>query len=376
MQRLRHPGFAVALAVAVLTPTIMKVLAEGCPAICPGGGVPIGISTAMTGPAAPQGQEVAASTGAAVNEINSAGGLIGVQVQGNLADDRCDPQHGMQIAQDFISHDVKFVVGPICTPPALASAEIYARGGVLQILPFTTVVDLTRRGYSNLFRLAGNDDQEIEATVRHMTREQREGRTLAIVRDDTGYGRTLADSLSKAFPNALRQSAPSSEMEALSVWLSANQVQLVYAALSPEATVRLSTMLRTRGERTTVMSGSYLLSATGAGHPTEGTIVIAPAGTLGVRGTAEYERAVEALGRVNATPDRVTLAGYTTIQVWAEAVRRANGGALGGVERALQSEPFNSAIGPIAFDERGDRRNLRYSVFRYSDGQFREYSLQ
>ena len=136
----------------------------------------------------------------------------------------------------------------------------------------------------------------------------------------------------------------------------------------------LSTVLREKGVGATLVSGARLLSAPAAraGNALEGAVAVAPSGSLGAEGTPEYDRAVGALKAADAPPDMVSLAGYAAIEAWAEAVRRADGGALAGVIRALREKPFATAIGPIAFDARGDRSGPRFTLFRWSDGRFRE----
>jgi branched-chain amino acid transport system substrate-binding protein len=365
---------AAALAVAALTPMAVKVLAEGCPAICPGGRVAIGISTAMTGPFAPFGQQMAAGARAAVAEINRAGGLLKVPVDAIVADDKCDPQTAASIASE-LGGKFGFVAGPACTGPALASAPVYAERGVLQIVPLATATELTRRGLANLFRLAPNDEQEVAAVAQFLSSADNQRRKVAIVQDATVYGQAVADGLAKALPMAARErvsSAQGDELQSLAARLLNEQVQLVYAAVSTDAAVRLSRVLRDKGVGASFVSGARLLSAAGAGNVLEGAVAVAPRGSLGAEGTPEYERAVGALKTVDATPNTVSLAGYAAIEVWAEAVRRADGGALAGVVQALRDKPLASAIGPIAFDARGDRSDPRFTLFRWSDGRFRE----
>jgi branched-chain amino acid transport system substrate-binding protein len=56
------------------------------------------------------------------------------------------------------------------------------------------------------------------------------------------------------------------------------------------------------------------------------------------------------------------------VQTWAEAVRRAGSGDPKAVVAALRSGTFKTAVGNVAFDSKGDRRDIRYSILTWKDG--------
>ena len=53
-------------------------------------------------------------------------------------------------------------------------------------------------------------------------------------------------------------------------------------------------------------------------------------------------------------PEGYTLYGYGAVQAWAQAVRRANSVDLEDVINILRTETFDTVLGKIGFDEKGD----------------------
>ena len=74
------------------------------------------------------------------------------------------------------------------------------------------------------------------------------------------------------------------------------------------------------------------------------------------------------LKKADVVPDIVTASHFAAVQVWAEAVRRAGSGDPKKVIAALRSGEFYTAVGPVAFDEKGDRRDIQYSFLTWKDG--------
>ena len=98
----------------------------------------------------------------------------------------------------------------------------------------------------------------------------------------------------------------------------------------------------------------------------DGIHVIAPIRSLT---DPEFRKAVESARQADVTPDLVALYSYAAVQTWAEGVRRAGGGDPKKVIEALRSGEFETAVGKVAFDARGDRRNLAFSVLTWQTGR-------
>ena len=60
------------------------------------------------------------------------------------------------------------------------------------------------------------------------------------------------------------------------------------------------------------------------------------------------------------------------MEVYAEAVRKAGSTALDKLLPVLHATTFQTVVGPIAFDGKGDVRDPKYSVYLYKDGKYGE----
>jgi hypothetical protein len=101
----------------------------------------------------------------------------------------------------------------------------------------------------------------------------------------------------------------------------------------------------------------------------EGIVVIAPLQSLN---DPEIVRATDVLRKADVVPDLVALYSYAAVQVFAEAVRRAGGGESRKIVEVLRSGEFSTAVGRVAFDDKGDRRDLHYSVLTWEGGRLLE----
>ncbi len=89
----------------------------------------IGIMVPTTGSEATAGKDMENSIKLAVNEINKAGGVLGMNVVTITGDDGCDPQMATSAASKLVSSDVVGVVGGYCSGATLPTLKIYGDAG-------------------------------------------------------------------------------------------------------------------------------------------------------------------------------------------------------------------------------------------------------
>jgi branched-chain amino acid transport system substrate-binding protein len=88
-----------------------------------------------------------------------------------------------------------------------------------------------------------------------------------------------------------------------------------------------------------------------AGQGVEGTFMAAAADARANPGAAEVVTRFRAHGY---DPVGFTLYAYAAVQVWARAVEEAGSLDLAAVVRAMHGNRFDTVLGQIGFDERGD----------------------
>ena len=359
---------------------IVAAIASPASAESPGQ-MPLGFAGPLTGDAAAFGRSTLKAVEIAVRELNAAGGLgaagglIGTTVKLVVGDDRCDAGMASSVAKRHVEQDkISYVIGPSCPAVAMDAGPIYAKAGVIQFVPTVTAVELTQRFPDNIARMVANDGQEAQAIASHLARDHK-GKKLTIVHGNLFYRRTIAELVGAALSSeqkALARFEPLSDVvglyERLADKLQRDPPDVIYLALDSEQVVPFVGKLRQRGVKSRLIGGQHLLSQ-GFWHIARGTAegidVIAPIDALG---NPNFGKAVDLLRQADVIPDIVTLSNFAAVQTWAQAVQRADGDPKK-VIAALRSGVFETAVGRVAFDQKGDRRDIQYTVLTWQGGR-------
>src|SRR3954447_24844952 len=151
----------------------------------------------MTGNYAAFGQQMKNGAQQAVDDLNKAGGVLGQQIQLEVGDDACDPRQAVSVANQMASRKVVFVAGHYCSGSSIPASKVYAEEGVLQISPASTNPKFTDDGSWNTFRVCGRDDQQGQVAGKYLA-DHFKGKKIAILNDNSAYGKGLADETKKA----------------------------------------------------------------------------------------------------------------------------------------------------------------------------------
>lgn len=146
----------------------------------------------ITGAQAETGQDMINGIRLAVAEKNAAGGVLGKKVELVVFDDAADPKEAVSVARKIESDPtIMGVVGHMNSGTTKPASPIYHAAGIPLVMPVPTNPEITRQGFSNLFRIPPTDlDQGAE--VARYAIERLGHRRFAIVHDSTAYGQPLA----------------------------------------------------------------------------------------------------------------------------------------------------------------------------------------
>jgi branched-chain amino acid transport system substrate-binding protein len=348
-----------------------------CPPQCATGRISLGISAPVSGPAAAFGRQAVKPAEIAIRELNAGGGIMGTPVELAVGDDRCDPGHAATVARQHVEVDkIGVVVGPICPAAAAATTSAYSAAGVIQLLPTVPSSEARRQNTDRMFRTAVSDEQEARALGAYLSREQR-GKKISIVYTDAFYRRAIAEMVNASLLDDMKagvQFEPltnaSGMYDRLVDRLRRNPPDVIYLALDNDMVREFAGRLRKQGVKSLLVGGQRLLSralVSAAGEAVEGIRVIAP---VGPPGNPELRKAVDLLKQADVQPDLVAINTYAAIQLWAEAVRRAGNGNRARVAETLRSGEFQTAVGPIAFDQEGARRDIAFATLTWQGGRW------
>jgi branched-chain amino acid transport system substrate-binding protein len=69
-------------------------------------------------------------------------------------------------------------------------------------------------------------------------------------------------------------------------------------------------------------------------------------------------------------PIGFTLYTYAAVKIWADAANAAGSTNVDAVAKALRSRRFDTAVGPISFDEKGDINEPDFDWYEWSNGRY------
>jgi len=335
----------------------------------------VGVAGPMTGPDAALGEQVRRGALKAIDDLNAKGGLLGQKLVGQVGDDVCDPKQAVSVANDLVAKKVVVVIGHVCSSSSIPASNVYADANIVQISPSSTNPKFTDRGLANVFRVCGRDDSQGPTAADYVAANYK-GKVVAVVDDKQTYGQGLA----VAFKGAIEAkgvkvglyeeiNAGEKDYSALITKLKAANVEvLYYGGYYAEAGLILR-QAKDQGLKMTMVGGDGLATAefwTIAGDAGAGTLM-----TFGPDPKLDPANAdlVKYFESQNYPPEAYTLYAYAAVQAWADAVTKAGSTDAAKVEAALRSNTFQTALGTLGFNAKGDLTNPGFVMYVWKDGK-------
>lgn len=330
----------------------------------------------MTGPYAVFGKQMRDGAVQAVADLNAAGGILGQQVELKIGDDACDPKQAVAVANQFAGDGVVFVAGHFCSGSSIPASDVYDEEGMLQISPASTNPQLTEAGKPLVFRTCGRDDQQ-GIVAGNFIADNFADKKVAIVHDKQAYSKGLADETKKQLnergieetiydtvtPGEKDYSALVSKLKEAGIEI------LYYGGYHTEAGLIVRQM-RDQGMDTTLISGDALVTDeywSITGPLGEGTLMTF---SPDPRKNPVAQPVVEKFREKGIEPEGYTLYTYGAIQAWAQAAEKAGTVEPEAIAEVLKSEQFDTVLGMIGFDEKGDVTAPGYVFYEWSDGTY------
>jgi branched-chain amino acid transport system substrate-binding protein len=336
----------------------------------------IGVAGPLTGRLAWFGEQMERGTGQAVADLNAAGGVLGQQVQVIAVDDFCDPEQAVAAAQRLVSDGVALVVGHYCSGASIPASEIYHAAGILMITPSSSNPMLTEQGYANVFRVQNRDDAVGRAVGNYLA-DHWPDQNIAILHDDTAFGKYIAEEaktqlnrrgLTEAIFRAYVPGRPDYQAEVAELQGADVAVAFV-GGYHPEIGL-MARLARDRGYSVQLIAGTNLGTEEYgliAGPAAEGTIFTDHADP---RRNVEAAPVVQRFRASGFEPEGDTLYAYGAVQAWAQAAEKAGSLELPAMIKALRGHQFDTVLGPIEFDDKGDLTVQSPAWYVWRDGEY------
>ena len=364
--------FSLSVLVFLLPFGLLSTAMAACPYDCPHGYIPIAEVMDLSGPYGSLGAQMNWGAEMAVRDLNEKGGVLGFKVKLFIEDDKCTPTRALKMARKLVMKEhIAFVIGHLCSGASISASKFYEKNNVLMISPAAGDPKLTDEGGINVFRVSGRYDQQGVVAGSYIVDRFFKER-VAIIHDDTVYGKVLADTVKKEinkrgkmatiyyhYPVGYR------DFSALISKMKAQRIALMFVGGQLNDVGTLVRQSRKQKMRGILMSGDALATEKFweiAGEYAEGTLITSrpdPANSPAAKDIVD-----EVLAKA-LKPDRLILYTYATIQAWAEAVKIANSGDMVEVAKALKHNYFDTVLGKINFDNKGDVVGINYEIYEW-----------
>lgn len=341
----------------------------------------IGVGGPITGDQAAFGEQLRNGALLAVEAWNARGGVrIGGKtytVELLQGDDQRDPRQGVAVAHKFVNAGVVGVVGHFNSSVSIPASTVYEDGEVIQITPASTNPQFTDRGLRMVFRVCGRDDQQGRVAADFIL-DRLKKRKVAVLHDKTTYGQGLADEVVRflkkrgvepVFYSGIVQ-GDKDYTAVLTAARSRSPEVLYFGGIYPEA-ILMVRQSRALGMETVFVSGDGVWVPEFiqvGGRAAEGAYL---SFTPDQSKIPAAKRVMEAhKKRFNHDAGAYTVYSYVAADIILKAVQ-ATGSTKGRVLSGyIRQTPFDTALGRIEFDKKGDVLRSPYVFWQVRGGKF------
>jgi branched-chain amino acid transport system substrate-binding protein len=344
--------------------------------------IKIAVVGPITGAYAVAGERMKRGAEMAVKDTNAKGGVLGKRLDLIVADDACDPKQAVAAANNVVGKGVVFVAGHSCSSASIPASVVYNEARVLQMTPASTNTALTddaaKNGWNNVFRTCGRDDAQGTLAGRYIA-DHYKGKRVAIVHEDTAYGKGIAEETTKAMNAAgLKQTMYEAvtqgdkDFSALIDKMKEANIDVIYYGGYPTEAGLIVRQARDQGLKAQFIGADPLISEeywkiTGpAGEGTLMTYLPDP------RNVPAAWAVVDKFKAEGYDPRGSTLYTYATIQAFAQAVEKAKSVNVNDLSKALHSMTAHTVVGLLTWDKKGDVTTSRYVLYVWKHGSYAE----
>ena len=350
--------------VAALTSIILTLLASSM--LARAEDMRIGLAAPLSGTFAPLGNQLA--EGAHIAAAAKSAPLV-------ISDDRCDAEGGREAAERFVKENVRIATGFLCPDALEAALPILAADNISVVASGVSEPTLTERRATTpmaVFRLATGLDKETQATGSFLGSLWR-AQPFAVIDDGTIEGRERAarvlaslkeQQLQPVFTDTYRPGLDN--QNALVARLRRAGATHVYVGGERDDIAAIGASAAALNHPLTIAGGSLLDAAAGAQSLNQGTLMIAP---LRPQDLSTAKPAIEALHRAGKLADAYAVIGYSSAEIAADAIRRADEKKQPVLD-TLRTGSFETVLGTIKFDDNGIRTDNPNRLQRFDGKRF------
>lgn len=339
----------------------------------------LGVVGPVTGQYASFFDQITHGAKAATEKINAASGINGQAISLQIEDDACDPKQAVAVANKLVAQKVAAVIGHFCSSSSIPASEVYAEAGVPMISPASTNPTLTDRGLTTVFRTSGRDDQQAAVAADAIVKGKL-GTKIAIIHDKSTYGKGLADGVKQGINKAgltevVYDSLTQGEKDfstLISKLKSSNADLVFFGGYFAEGGL-LVRQAREQGFKARFMGGDGIAAtefASIAGPAADGFLMTFYPDP---RNDPKVADIVKKFRDSGYEPEGYTLYTYAALQAYAQAAKAAKTTEGTKLAEALHAGTFDTVLGSMKFDAKGDPSTEPFIVYQWRDGKYTSF---
>lgn len=348
------------------------------------GDVVVYVAVPLSGFQANGGQTVLGGVRLAAEQINRSGGLLGYRVVVRPLDDESDSDVAVanvdEIRSAINSGDrVVGVIGHLNSGQTDATLDLYGDLGLVVITPTASEQSLTERGHTHFFRVNANDAVQAAVDAQFLA-DRMDATSVAVIHNDTDYGKGLAASLAERLgehgaTEALRIQVAEGQSDYTTVvqQLSGSNADAVfYAGYEIEAPYLRAALVDAGITLPMLASDGAFLAATidESNGTAEGMYVSAFAPSPQNVADAQWIEGYQAVEYRD--PDTYSVNGYVAMQVLTEGIRKADSLEMARIANALRGNAIPTLLGDLRFNENGDLVDPGIWIYQVNENEFQQ----
>ena len=335
----------------------------------------VAIAGPMTGQYASAGDQIRKGAEMAIADINAKGGVLGEKLVLEIGDDACDPKQAVSVANTMVNKKIVFMHGHWCSSSTIPASDVYYESQI-PMATVSTNPQVTERGLKNIFRIMGRDDQQGLVAGGYLA-DHFGDKKIAVVDDKSAYGKGLADEMAKAIEGkkvavALRESITAGEKDysgLISKLKSAGVEVMAYGGYHTEVALILR-QAQQAGLKLTIMGGDTMTNSelvTAAGPAADNVLfTFSP----DPRKNPSAAAIVKEFRDAKVEPEGYVMYAYAAMQLFAQAAEKAKSVKYVELEKSLRNGSFDTVIGNLSFDAKGDNKLPGFMVYQWQGGKY------
>ncbi len=341
--------------------------------------VTIAVVAPLSGDDQKEGESILNAVQLCVDEWNARGGLFGKPIELISKDDKENPEVAVAIANELSRKKVSAVIGHYTSACTLAARDKYVENRILMITPSSTNPAVTDGIYQTIFRVCGRDDDQGKTAAQYVFKAWPDAK-VALLYDESPYGKGLSERFLSEFSALAKKESvlfkhfdrSLIDFTAIAKEVKEKDPSIVYFGGLFLQGSELLKALRKEGVTATFFSGDgcynqQFIEKAGK-EIAEGSFITF---TPNPEGTSEGKTfAKNYKAKFGVDPKPYSIFAYSAAMIALKAMESAQSKDPVVVSKLMHSQTFETPLGSLKFDKKGDPEESSWAVWKVEGGKF------